>query len=65
MQLPREFLDKINLDVSRHKHPERLDWIKRNGMFEAMCGDKHFVLIHDDSFGYVVAEMKQASYTVQ
>ncbi len=65
MQLPKEFLDKINLQVSRHKHPEKLDWIKRHGKWEAIEGDQKFVLIHDDHFGYVVAENKAAAYAVE
>ncbi len=65
MQLPREFLDKINLKLSRHKHPDKLDWIKRRGKWEALEGDQRFVLIHDDHFGYVIAENKAAVYTVE
>lgn len=65
MQLPKEFLDRINLQVSRHKHPEKLDWIKRSGKWEALEGDKRFVLIHDDHFGYVIAENKNFGRAVE
>ena len=65
MQLPREFLDKINLKVSRHKHPEKLDWIKIRGKWIAQDGNQRLVLIHDDQFGYVIAENKEATYAVE
>jgi hypothetical protein len=65
MQLPREFLDKINLKLSRHKHPDKLDWIKIRGKWEAQEGDQRFVLIHDDHFGYVIAENKSFGGAVE
>ena len=64
MQFPREFLDKINLKVSRHKHPEKLDWIKIRGKWTAIEGDQRFVLIYDDHFGHVIAENKGWGGTV-
>lgn len=64
MQLPKEFLDKINLQVSRHKHPEKLDWIKIRGKWTAQEGDQMFILLYDDHFGYVVAENRSFGGTV-
>jgi hypothetical protein len=64
MQLAPAILDKINLKVSRHKHPERLDWHKVNGKWQAKEGDKTFSLIQAEGFGLVVSEIKTASYSV-
>lgn len=60
MRLPKEILKKINLKVSRHKEPSKLDWVKRNEKWEALENGRTFVLIHDDKFGYVIAETKTA-----
>ena len=65
MQLPKEFLDRINLKVSRHKHPEKLDWIKIRGKWIAQDGNQRLVLIHDDQFGYVIAENKSFGGAVE
>ena len=58
MSLPDEVLRRINLKVSRHKHPEKLNWLKRNGRWEAFDEGRTYVLIHDSTFGTVVAERK-------
>ncbi len=36
MELPKNVLDKINLDlaVRRHKNPDKLSWMKRKGKWE-------------------------------
>ena len=64
MQLAPAILDKINLKVSRHKHPERLNWQKVNGKWQAQDGDRTFTLILAEGFGLVVSEIKSASYQV-
>ena len=64
MQLAPAILDKINLEVSRHKHPERLNWQKVNGKWQAQDGDRTFTLILAEGFGLVVSEIKSASYQV-
>ena len=64
MQLAPAILDKINLKVSRHKHPERLNWRKVNGKWEAQEGERTFFLIQAEGFGLVVSEIKTASYSV-
>ncbi len=65
MQLAPAILDKINLEVSRHKHPERLDWHKVNGKWQAKEGDRTFALIHAEGFGLVVSEIKTADYKIE
>jgi len=65
MQLAPAILEKINLKVSRHKHPERLNWQKVNGKWQAQEGDRTFSLIQAEGFGLVVSEIKTASYSVE
>ncbi len=62
MKLPAEILENINLSVSRHSHPEDLDWSFVSGSWIASEGDRCFVVLHDTQFGYVVAEKKSVSY---
>jgi len=62
MQLPSEILDDLNLSVSRHKHPEDLDWILVGGSWTAREGDRVFTVVHSEEFGYVIAEMKATTY---
>jgi len=64
MKLPKDILNKINRLVSKHKNPEKLDWLKRNDKWEAIEDGHTYVLLYDDNFGYVVAETKQISYQV-
>ena len=64
MQLPSDILDNLNLSVSRHKHPEALDWTEVGGAWTAREGDRTFTLVHSERFGYVIAETKSTSYDV-
>jgi len=64
MQLPSDILDNLNLSVSRHKHPEALDWTEVGGAWTAREGDRIFTLVHSEIFGYVIAETKSTSYGV-
>jgi hypothetical protein len=64
MQLPSEILDNLNLSVSRHKHPESLDWIQVGESWTAREGDQVFTVVHSERFGYVIAETKATSYGI-
>jgi hypothetical protein len=64
MKLPSDVISRINLKVSRHKQPEKLDWIKINGKWQAVEDGRTFVLIHDSDFGNVVAETKKVTMDV-
>jgi len=64
MKLAPAVLSRINIKVSRHKHPERLNWRKVNGKWEAQEGGRTFSLIQAEGFGLVVSEIKEASYSV-
>lgn len=64
MQLAPDVLDRINLKVSRHKHPESLNWRKVNGKWQAQDGDRTFALIYAEGFGLVVSEIKTADYKI-
>ena len=64
MKLPAEILDNINHTVSRHDHPEDLDWSLVDGQWIASEGDRRFVIIHDTQFGYVVAEKRSINYSL-
>jgi len=64
MQLAPAILENINLKVSRHKHPERLNWQKVKGKWQAQEGDKTFALIYAEGFGLVVSEIKTADYKI-
>jgi len=64
MQLAPAILEQINLEVSRHKHPERLNWQKVNGKWQAQEGDRTFTLIRAEGFGLVVSEIKTADYKI-
>jgi hypothetical protein len=65
MQLPEDILSNLNRQLSRHPHPDALDWQRRNGKWTAWDGDRSFTLIHDEKLGYVVAEVKSVSCGVQ
>lgn len=62
MQLPDEILAQINLDVSRHKHPDVLDWTQTGEAWTAREGDRVFRIVHSVKFGYVIAETKATVY---
>lgn len=62
MKLPDNILRDINLEVSRHNHPEDLDWSFIAGSWVASEGERCFVILHDTAFGYVIAEKKGAIY---
>jgi hypothetical protein len=65
MDLPQKILKDLNLRVSKHKHPEALDWQQKNGKWTALDDHHKYVVIHDKNFGYVIAETKTTSYIVQ
>ena len=52
----------LNRSVSRHDHPEDLDWSLVDGQWIASEGDRRFVVLSDSHFGYVIAEHKSVSY---
>lgn len=64
MHLPPEILSNINLELSRFRQPELLDWQLKRGNWTASVGDRRFVVIHDDKLGYVIAEQKSVSYGI-
>jgi len=64
MQLPEDVLSNLNLSVSRHKNPTSLDWQLINGRWTVREGNRRFQIIHDEKFGYVVAETKAIGYSV-
>jgi len=62
MQLPSEILDNLNLSVSRHRHPENLDWTQAGECWTARDGDRIVTVVHSEKFGYVIAETKATTY---
>lgn len=63
MNLPDDILTKLNRSLSRHQHPEELDWQLVNGRWAATDRDgRAFVIVHDESLGYIVAERHSVSY---
>jgi hypothetical protein len=64
LKLPAEILAGLNLSVSRHGHPEDLDWALVAGQWIALDNDRCFVILNDTQFGYVVAEKKSINYSL-
>jgi hypothetical protein len=62
LKLPNDITAGLNRSVSRHDHPEDLDWSLVAGQWIALDNDRCFVILHDTQFGYVVAEKKSAAY---
>jgi hypothetical protein len=55
----------LNLSVSRHKHPEALDWRNIGGKWVATEEGRGFVILHDTQFGFVIAETKAITYELR
>jgi hypothetical protein len=64
LKLPDNILAELNLSLSRHQHPEDLDWQLERGKWTATAGSRKFVILHDEKLGYVIAEMKNVSYDI-
>lgn len=64
MQLPPDILSNINHEFSRHPHPEDLDWQLERGKWTASTGAQMFIVLHDETLGYVIAEVKGVSYGI-
>lgn len=62
MLLPENIMAGLNLSVSRHKHPEALDWQNIAGKWIATEEGRGFVILHDTQFGFVIAETKIITY---
>ena len=62
MKLPDYIMAGLNLSVSRHKHPEALDWQNIGGKWTSVEDDRGFVVLHDTQFGFVIAETKAITY---
>ena len=62
MNLPDNIMAGLNLSVSRHKHPEALDWQYIGGKWVATEDDRNFIVLHDTHFGFVIAETKSITY---
>jgi hypothetical protein len=61
--LPENIMAGLNLSVSRHKHPEALDWQNIAGKWIAKTeGGRGFVILHDTQFGFVIAQTKIITY---
>jgi hypothetical protein len=64
MKLPDEIMNGLNLAVSRHKHPDTLDWQLIRGVWTAIEGDRCFTILSDSQFGYVIAQTKSVAYSI-
>ncbi|MHB8120469.1 MAG: hypothetical protein ACYDHX_17420 [Methanothrix sp.] len=64
MNLPTDILTGLNRALSRHQHPEELDWRLVNDKWTAAEGDLRFAVIHDKKLGYVIAQSKTVSNDV-
>ena len=62
MKLPDDIINGLNLSVSRHQHPEALDWQLVREVWTAVEGDRCFTILSDSQFGYVIAEKKSITY---
>jgi hypothetical protein len=63
MQLPKDILDNLNLELSRHKDPAVLNWQLLRGNWTAQEGNKQSQIVEFKG-GYVIAERKATSYGV-
>jgi hypothetical protein len=64
LRLPDDILAELNQSLSCFQQPELLDWRLERGSWTASAGDRHFIIIHDERLGYVIAEKKSVSYGV-
>ena len=64
MQLPNHIIAGLNLELSRHKEPSKLDWQHVYGVWRATEGDKTFEVVHSVEFGFVIAEKKNFNWTL-
>jgi hypothetical protein len=65
LDLPNEILSHLNLSLSRHQHPEKLDWSIVRDSWTAKDGDRTFVVVDGGKIGYVVAEQRNARYELK
>jgi hypothetical protein len=62
LKLPPDIIANLNRELSRHQRPEDLDWQLVNGKWTATEEARTFIVIHDETLGYVIAEQKSHSY---
>jgi hypothetical protein len=62
MKLPDEILSNLNRSLSRHQHPENLDWQMVRGSWTAMEEGRTFVVVDGGKIGYVIAEQRNVKY---
>jgi len=54
MKLPPEILSQINIEASRHKNPERLDWNFAAGKYTAVEDGQTYVVMYSEKLGCVI-----------